>query len=69
MLPMRLSCLPLAIAFTGCPLLALAQAGYQPEPVPMPPAIAAPQDTPYGLREFAYIDPDGTAHRVGSRWT
>ena len=20
----------------------------------------------YGLREFAYIDPDGTAHRVGS---
>ena len=23
-------------------------------------------DTPYGLREFAYVDPDGTAHRVGS---
>ena len=29
--------------------------------------LVAPQDTPYGLREFAYIDPDGTAHRVGSR--
>jgi Glyoxalase/Bleomycin resistance protein/Dioxygenase superfamily len=27
----------------------------------------APFDTPYSLREFAYIDPDGTAHRVGSR--
>jgi hypothetical protein len=26
-----------------------------------------PFDTAYGLREFAYIDPDGTAHRVGSR--
>ncbi|OBK19528.1 bleomycin resistance protein [Mycobacterium asiaticum] len=26
----------------------------------------APQDTPYGLREFAYVDPDGTLHRVGS---
>jgi hypothetical protein len=25
-----------------------------------------PADTPYGLREFAYVDPDGTAHRVGS---
>ena len=23
-------------------------------------------DAPYGLREFAYVDPDGTAHRVGS---
>ena len=23
-------------------------------------------DTPYGLREFAYVDPDGTLHRVGS---
>lgn len=29
--------------------------------------FVAPFDTPYGLREFAYIDPDGTAHRVGSR--
>lgn len=28
--------------------------------------LIAPQDTPYGLREFAYVDPDGTAHRVGS---
>lgn len=25
-----------------------------------------PADTPYGLREFAYVDADGTAHRVGS---
>jgi len=25
-----------------------------------------PQDTPYGLREFAYVDPDGTLHRIGS---
>ncbi|BBY37783.1 hypothetical protein MMAN_19170 [Mycobacterium mantenii] len=29
--------------------------------------LIAPQDTPYGLREFAYVDPDGTLHRVGSR--
>jgi hypothetical protein len=25
-----------------------------------------PHDTPYGLREFVYIDPDGVVHRVGS---
>lgn len=25
-----------------------------------------PQDTAYGLREFHYVDPDGTLHRVGS---
>jgi catechol 2,3-dioxygenase-like lactoylglutathione lyase family enzyme len=25
-----------------------------------------PHDTPYGLREFAFVDSDGTAHRVGS---
>lgn len=25
-----------------------------------------PTDRPYELREFAYVDPDGTAHRVGS---
>lgn len=25
-----------------------------------------PGDTPYGLREFVYIDPDGIVHRVGS---
>lgn len=25
-----------------------------------------PHDTPYGLREFAYVDRDGTAHRIGS---
>jgi len=26
----------------------------------------APVDTPYGLREFTFVDPDGTAHRIGS---
>lgn len=26
----------------------------------------APYDTPYQLREFAFVDADGTAHRVGS---
>ena len=25
-----------------------------------------PHDTPYDLREFVYIDPDGIVHRVGS---
>lgn len=25
-----------------------------------------PHDTAYGLREFAFVDRDGTAHRVGS---
>ncbi|GAB3972457.1 VOC family protein [Plantactinospora veratri] len=24
------------------------------------------RETPYGLREFAFVDPDGTLHRVGS---
>jgi catechol 2,3-dioxygenase-like lactoylglutathione lyase family enzyme len=28
--------------------------------------ITKAHDTAYGLREFAYVDPDGTAHRVGS---
>jgi catechol 2,3-dioxygenase-like lactoylglutathione lyase family enzyme len=28
--------------------------------------LVAPYDTPYGLREFALVDPDGTAHRIGS---
>ncbi|MDO9485733.1 MAG: VOC family protein [Actinomycetota bacterium] len=28
--------------------------------------LIAPQDTTYGLREFAYIDPEGTLHRIGS---
>ncbi|MEV7805161.1 VOC family protein [Microbispora sp. NPDC088329] len=28
--------------------------------------LGAPHDTPYGLREFGYVDPDGTLHRVGS---
>jgi hypothetical protein len=29
--------------------------------------LVAPHDTPYALREFAYVDPDGTTHRVGWR--
>jgi hypothetical protein len=28
--------------------------------------LATPHDTPYRLREFAYVDPDGTVVRVGS---
>jgi len=28
--------------------------------------FVSPYDTPYRLREFAYVDPDGTAIRVGS---
>lgn len=28
--------------------------------------FAEPTDTPYGLREFSFVDADGTAHRVGS---
>ncbi len=28
--------------------------------------LIAPHDTTYGLREFAYIDPEGTLHRIGS---
>ena len=28
--------------------------------------LVDPHDTPYGLREFAYVDPDGTLHRAGS---
>jgi catechol 2,3-dioxygenase-like lactoylglutathione lyase family enzyme len=28
--------------------------------------LVEPQDTPYRLREFAYTDPDGTLHRIGS---
>jgi hypothetical protein len=28
--------------------------------------FVSPHDTDYGLREFAFIDRDGTAHRVGS---
>ena len=31
--------------------------------------LIAPRDTPYGLREFAYVDPDGTAHRIGAPLT
>jgi hypothetical protein len=28
--------------------------------------ITEPGDTEYGLREFAFVDADGTLHRVGS---
>jgi catechol 2,3-dioxygenase-like lactoylglutathione lyase family enzyme len=28
--------------------------------------LGAPFDTPYRLREFGYVDPDGNLHRVGS---
>jgi len=28
--------------------------------------LTEPHDTPYRLREFAYVDPDGNLHRVGS---
>lgn len=28
--------------------------------------LGEPHDTPYGLREFGYVDPDGTLHRIGS---
>jgi hypothetical protein len=29
--------------------------------------LVPPRDTRYGLREFVYVDPDGTQHRIGSR--
>lgn len=32
----------------------------------LPGRLTTPEDTDYGLREFAYVDPDGTLHRVGS---
>jgi catechol 2,3-dioxygenase-like lactoylglutathione lyase family enzyme len=28
--------------------------------------LTQPSDTGWGLREFTYVDPDGTLHRVGS---
>jgi uncharacterized glyoxalase superfamily protein PhnB len=28
--------------------------------------LVPPQDKAWGMREFAYVDPDGTLHRVGS---
>ena len=28
--------------------------------------LSDPYDTDYGLREFAFVDPDGTLHRVGA---
>ena len=31
--------------------------------------LRAPFDTPYGLREFGYVDPDGNLLRVGSSLT
>jgi hypothetical protein len=31
--------------------------------------LGEPFDTEYGLREFGYVDPDGTLHRVGSPLT
>ncbi|MCY1140405.1 VOC family protein [Actinoplanes sp. Pm04-4] len=31
--------------------------------------LGAPRDTPWGLREFTYVDPDGTLHRLGSPLT
>ncbi|TYB50308.1 VOC family protein [Nonomuraea sp. PA05] len=33
----------------------------------VPGRLVPPRDTEYGLREFAYVDLDGTLHRVGSR--
>jgi catechol 2,3-dioxygenase-like lactoylglutathione lyase family enzyme len=32
----------------------------------VPGRLGEPGDRPYGLREFGYVDPDGTLHRVGS---
>lgn len=32
----------------------------------VPGRLGEPRDTEYGLREFGYVDPDGTLHRVGS---
>jgi hypothetical protein len=32
----------------------------------VPGRLTSPADTPYGLREFAHIDPDGNLLRVGS---
>jgi catechol 2,3-dioxygenase-like lactoylglutathione lyase family enzyme len=32
----------------------------------VPGQLEEPTDREYGLREFSYIDPDGTLHRVGS---
>jgi catechol 2,3-dioxygenase-like lactoylglutathione lyase family enzyme len=32
----------------------------------LPGRLGEPGDRPYGLREFGYVDPDGTLHRVGS---
>ncbi|WP_433176747.1 bleomycin resistance protein [Actinoallomurus sp. CA-150999] len=33
----------------------------------VPGRFGEPFDASYGLREFTYIDPEGTLHRVGSR--
>ncbi|MCK2213277.1 VOC family protein [Actinomadura sp. ATCC 31491] len=31
----------------------------------LPGRFHPPGDTPWGMREFSYVDPDGTLHRVG----
>jgi len=35
----------------------------------VPGRLGDPDDREYGLREFGYVDPDGTLHRVGSPLT
>jgi hypothetical protein len=35
----------------------------------VPGALHPPRDTPYRLREFGYVDPDGNLLRVGSQLT
>jgi uncharacterized glyoxalase superfamily protein PhnB len=32
----------------------------------LPGRLHPPEDTPYGLREFAHVDPDGNLLRIGS---
>lgn len=32
----------------------------------VPGRLGEPRETEYGMREFGYVDPDGTLHRVGS---
>jgi catechol 2,3-dioxygenase-like lactoylglutathione lyase family enzyme len=29
--------------------------------------LTPPRDTSWGMREFSFVDPDGTLHRVGTR--
>ena len=42
------------------PVLDLAAAGVEGR-------LGEVQETEYGMREFGFVDPDGTLHRVGSR--